>query len=87
MTSEDTDAKTRELVEKEGRYGMEEGQIIIVMQDKARHTHRGSNRSACSFFYWPARVCIAFFVLMLDLGFTSVVVLSSVEPHSSFWVL
>ena len=37
MTSEDTDAKTRELVEKEGRYGMEEGQIIIVMQDKARH--------------------------------------------------
>ena len=24
-------------MEKEGRYGMEEGQIIIVMQDKARH--------------------------------------------------
>lgn len=36
MTSDDTDAKTRELVEKEGRYGMEEGQIIIVMQDKVR---------------------------------------------------
>ncbi|CAN0307895.1 unnamed protein product, partial [Ectocarpus sp. 6 AP-2014] len=34
MTSDDTDAKTRELVEKEGRYGMAEGQIIIVMQDK-----------------------------------------------------
>ncbi|CAM9707088.1 unnamed protein product, partial [Hapterophycus canaliculatus] len=34
MTSDDTDAKTRELVEKEGRFGMAEGQIIIVMQDK-----------------------------------------------------
>ncbi|CAM9307727.1 unnamed protein product [Pylaiella littoralis] len=34
MTSEDTDAKTRELVEKEGRYGMAEGQIVMVMQDK-----------------------------------------------------
>lgn len=34
MTSDDTDAKTRELVEKKGRYGMAEGQIIIVMQDK-----------------------------------------------------
>lgn len=36
MTSDDTDAKTRELVEREGRYGMAEGQIIIVMQDKVR---------------------------------------------------
>lgn len=36
MTSDDTDAKTRELVEKEGRFGMAEGQIIIVMQDKVR---------------------------------------------------
>lgn len=34
MTSDDTDAKTRQLVEKEGRYGMAEGQITIVMQDK-----------------------------------------------------
>ena len=36
MTSEDTDLKTRELVDREGRFGMAEGQIIIVMQDKVR---------------------------------------------------
>lgn len=40
MTSEDTDAKTRELVEKEGRYGMAKGQIIIVMQDKVKKAAR-----------------------------------------------
>lgn len=34
MTSEDTDAKTREMIEREGRFGMAEGQIIIIMQDK-----------------------------------------------------
>lgn len=41
MTSDDTDAKTRELVEKEGRYGMAEGQIIIVMQDKVCEEMKG----------------------------------------------
>ncbi|CAN0437303.1 unnamed protein product [Ascophyllum nodosum] len=34
MTSEDTDLKTRELVDREGRFGMAEGQIITIMQDK-----------------------------------------------------
>lgn len=34
MTSEDTDAKTKAIVEQEGRFGMAEGQIIFIMQDK-----------------------------------------------------
>lgn len=38
MTSDDTDAKTKEMVEKEARFGMAEGQIIIVMQDKVGYT-------------------------------------------------
>lgn len=36
MTSEDTDAKTKALVEAEGRFGMAEGQIIILTQDKVK---------------------------------------------------
>lgn len=55
MTSEDTDAKTRELVEKEGRYGMAEGQIIMVMQDKVREDD-------C---HWKRRV-VVFALLLLS---------------------
>ncbi|CAN0461648.1 unnamed protein product, partial [Discosporangium mesarthrocarpum] len=34
MTSADTDAKTKALIESKGRFGMAEGQIRIVTQDK-----------------------------------------------------
>ena len=40
MTSEDTDLKTRELVDREGRFGMAEGQIITIMQDKVQRVKR-----------------------------------------------